>query len=292
VPKGNREVDLGLLWLFACLQGGIELGAATAEWDVDRTHALPAPVVLEITPVEALWIGETVSVEVEQAEPGVDVLLYGAFGEPGPGPCRHGDCLDLTSPVYLLGRAAADHQGEADILVSVPSGLVDGDIVSLQAWQAPDSGNVVSAPWTTHVLVAVDGCTSRSAPNYSEAANRDDGSCAETCEEARTAQDTALDDARSCSSNADCDIDLPTSCCTVPGNSAWADLDMLERLADHMVLECGEACVGCPAGGAPVCLDGRCEVGSGGSAPGASGSGVAAPGSGTGTASGSGCGFE
>lgn len=77
--------------------------------------------------------GGSADLRVVGAAPGERVhFLYGLDGV-GAGPCARGACLELLSPVHLLGSRSADAQGEAALQAWVPAAAPLGLEVVVQA---------------------------------------------------------------------------------------------------------------------------------------------------------------
>jgi len=248
-----------LAWLVSCSTSVVPLGEPIEGWDRDVGSARPAPVGLSIKPVDELWVGELNEVGVEDAEGEAFVTLFVGYGEPGPGPCLHGDCFGIQQPIYRVATREAELDGDVDFFFDVPGHLPDGTVVSLQAWSSPSSGAVVSDPVETMLRVPVYGCLDEGAANYLPSANRDDGSCVYGCVDTETALDEAMLVARSCSVDADCSIEIEQLCCPEPGNPTAADLPLIASLVDYLAVECPVGCGGCSSATAMTCLAGQCE---------------------------------
>lgn len=114
----------------------------------------PAPPIPEVTMAPPA-AGALLTVWVDGAEPGAEVTLMGALGEPGDGSCPavlDGLCVGLADPFEVAGKRVADDVGGVVFSVRVPSGRLAGDAMVWQAAAVGSSGAALSEVVATVVV--------------------------------------------------------------------------------------------------------------------------------------------
>jgi hypothetical protein len=87
--------------------------------------------------------GQALNLRVERAEPNAMVIFFVSTNGPGAGPCYApaGICLDVLGP-RVIGRVAANANGQAPISVPVPANVPAGTRVAFQAaWVGGGTGD-------------------------------------------------------------------------------------------------------------------------------------------------------
>lgn len=154
----SRMFTLGLLALTTT-------ALASAPPDADESRLIifiPGPTLT----VSAVISGAQARLTATEFEPGETIHFLGSVAGVGSGACLpSGPCTDLLDPVQIVGKADANADGWASVVVDVPAALTDGTALYFQAAALRGAAGVdsVTTPAVT-AFVGPVGCIALYAP--------------------------------------------------------------------------------------------------------------------------------